>query len=147
MPFASASLLIIIFVLCLFAKLGGEHSVFRKHNILLTYCLVALSLTYPFLFFGTLFALSFLYILDRGVEYVNWPKLLPPTDIIQYDGPGFRTGPHGRGKGLSKLPIPLSLRRLWMNGRRKASIPHKLEEIEMGNGSSASRLTSRKRFE
>ncbi len=146
MPFVSASLLMIMVVLYLFAKLGGEHSVFRR-LCTLTYCLVALSLTYPFLFFGTLFAFSFLYILDRGVEYVNWPKLIPPTDVIQYDGPGFRTGPQGRGKGLSKLPIPLSLRRLWINGRRKTSIPHKLEEIEMGNGSSASRLTSRKRFE
>jgi hypothetical protein len=32
-----------------------------------------------------------------GIEYVSWPRLIPPTDIIYYEGPGYRSGHHGKG--------------------------------------------------
>ncbi|PWZ02824.1 putative SAC1-recessive suppressor of secretory defect [Testicularia cyperi] len=39
---------------------------------------------------------SFQYMVARGLDYVAWPTLNRPNDIIFYDGPGFRSGRKGR---------------------------------------------------
>jgi len=33
----------------------------------------------------------------NGIDYVSWPRLNSLTDIIHYNGPGFRSGRHGMG--------------------------------------------------
>ena len=37
------------------------------------------------------------FIILNGIEYVNWPKLIPLTDTIDYSGPGVGTSKKGRG--------------------------------------------------
>ncbi|OCH96696.1 hypothetical protein OBBRIDRAFT_830093 [Obba rivulosa] len=61
------------------------------------------SLFYYFLLWFTILALSLVFIFAHGIEYVNWPRLLPLTDIIYYEGPGFRSGHRGKGMGLPVL--------------------------------------------
>lgn len=39
---------------------------------------------------------SFHFMTSRGLDYVAWPTLNRPDDIIFYDGPGFKSGVHGR---------------------------------------------------
>jgi hypothetical protein len=39
------------------------------------------------------------FILIHGIDYVAWPRLIPLTDVIYYDGLGFRSGRHGMGIG------------------------------------------------
>lgn len=60
----------------------------------------------------------------HGIEYVAWPKLLPLTDVIHYDGPGFRSGHAGKGMGIaafkSDTPRPMKKAR------------NMLQEMEMG---------------
>ena len=41
-----------------------------------------------------------MFIVVHGVSYVNWPKLIPLTDIIEYSGPGTKTSKNGRGVPL-----------------------------------------------
>ena len=50
----------------------------------------------------TLVFLSVVFIFIHGIEYVNWPKLLPLSDIVHYDGPGFRKYWHGMGLDTKK---------------------------------------------
>lgn len=77
-----------------------------------------------------LLSLSLVFIFAHGLEYVNWPRLLPLTDIIYYDGPGFRSGAKGRGFGIPQLAIDAgATAKLRVSHRRAGS---KLEEIEMG---------------
>lgn len=60
----------------------------------------------------------------HGIDYVAWPRLIPPTDIIYYSGPGYRSGQNG--KGLSGKFIEKSG---WLgSGARRA----KVEEVELG---------------
>ncbi|EMD41635.1 hypothetical protein CERSUDRAFT_128571 [Gelatoporia subvermispora B] len=61
------------------------------------------SLFYYFLLWFAILALSLVFIFAHGIEYVNWPRLLPLTDIIYYEGPGFRSGHRGKGIGLPVL--------------------------------------------
>ncbi|KAF8317564.1 hypothetical protein DL93DRAFT_2165436 [Clavulina sp. PMI_390] len=95
------------------------------------------SLFYYVLFWFTLVALSAVYILGHGLEYVAWPRLNRPTEFLFYEGPGFRSGNHGKG---FKIPFNLD-RRLVKGGIRIggslttpiSSHRHsKTEEIEMG---------------
>ncbi|KAI0803150.1 SacI homology domain-containing protein [Irpex lacteus] len=88
------------------------------------------SLVYYFLLWFSLVALSLTFIFVHGIEYVNWPRLLPLSDIIHYDGPGFRSGHKGKGFGVPAL-----------DPRRVAAAPklthkrgntNKLDEIELG---------------
>ncbi|KAK0530681.1 Phosphoinositide phosphatase sac1 [Tilletia horrida] len=37
------------------------------------------------------------YIVDRGLEYVAWPTLNRPNEVMYYDGPGYSSGRYGRG--------------------------------------------------
>ena len=47
--------------------------------------------------------ISLAFIFVHGIDYVNWPRLQPLTDIIYYDGPGYRAHRHGMGLGLPAL--------------------------------------------
>ncbi|RPD81689.1 hypothetical protein L226DRAFT_527952 [Lentinus tigrinus ALCF2SS1-7] len=94
------------------------------------------SLFYYFLLWFTLAAVSLLFIFLHGIDYVNWPRLLPLTDIIYYDGPGYRAARHGMGLGLpalEKIKVKAAAQ-----ARSMAEQPHRrakskrLEEIEMG---------------
>lgn len=55
------------------------------------------ALVYYFLFWFVLLSLCLGFILVHGVDYVSWPRLIPPTKIIYYNGPGYRSGDHGKG--------------------------------------------------
>ena len=79
----------------------------------------------------TLVVLSVVFIFIHGIEYVNWPKLLPLSDIVHYDGPGFRSGHNGKGMGIPALDSR-SASRVAAQHKRALS---KLEEIEMGTKS------------
>jgi hypothetical protein len=96
---------------------------------------LAYSLFYFNVFWLCLVITSLIYILGHGVEYVAWPRLIPPTDFLMYEGPGFRSG--NKGKGF-KIPFNLD-RRLVKGGIRiggvYSNLSHrysKTEEIEMG---------------
>ncbi|GLB36461.1 putative sacI homology domain containing protein [Lyophyllum shimeji] len=55
------------------------------------------SLLYYFLLWFSLLAITLAFMVIHGIDYVAWPRLIPPTDIIYYTGPGFRSGHHGKG--------------------------------------------------
>ena len=86
------------------------------------------SLLYYFLFWFSLVTLSLSFILSHGIEYVNWPRLLPLDDIINYDGPGFRAAFNGKGFGIPALDTKV---KNWTSGHRR--LKSKLDEIEMGS--------------
>ncbi|PFH46638.1 hypothetical protein AMATHDRAFT_69424 [Amanita thiersii Skay4041] len=84
------------------------------------------SLMYYFVLWFFILALSLTFILAHGVDYVSWPRLNPPTNIIYYNGPGYRSGHHGKGvQGkFGKLNVQVGS---WLaNGKGKG------DEIEMG---------------
>jgi phosphatidylinositol 4-phosphatase len=69
----------------------------------------------------------------HGVDYVAWPRLIPPVDAIYYEGPGFRSGQRGKGFKLSFLSKHGvgGVRRV-LETRTKQLHTTKIEEIEMG---------------
>ncbi|THH19070.1 hypothetical protein EUX98_g8842 [Antrodiella citrinella] len=85
------------------------------------------SLLYYFLLWIFLAAISFTFIMIHGIEYVSWPRLLPLNDVIFYDGPGFRSGNHGKGFGIHALDSKVNAK---AKGRKRAH--SRLDEIEMG---------------
>ncbi|PIL29655.1 hypothetical protein GSI_08292 [Ganoderma sinense ZZ0214-1] len=89
------------------------------------------SLFYYFLLWVTLVVVSTAFIFIHGIDYVSWPRLLPPTDIIYYDGPGFRSAHHGKGLALPALEKAASAGVGEKEHRRARS--KKLDEIEMGS--------------
>ena len=91
------------------------------------------SLFYYFLLWFTVFTLSIVFIFAHGIEYVNWPRLLPLSDIVHYDGPGFRSGHKGKGLGIAAFDSRSAKPLVATKTRRRA--PGKLEEIEMGTKS------------
>jgi len=69
------------------------------------------------------------FILIHGIDYVAWPRLNPPTDIIYYTGPGYRSGHHGKGlNGQAELSWKHS--KGLGGGRRRAK--SNVEEVELG---------------
>jgi len=89
------------------------------------------SLVYYFLFWFTLLSAALVYIFVHGIDYVSWPRLLPPTDVIYYNGPGIRSGHHGKG---IKGPLGYSgvkERVKWL-GRGNLT-KSKVDEIELGD--------------
>ncbi|TIC14703.1 hypothetical protein E3Q01_00972 [Wallemia mellicola] len=50
-----------------------------------------------YLFFTNLVALSSVYIAKNGIDYVAWPRLRKLDNVINYQGPGYRSPAHGRG--------------------------------------------------
>lgn len=89
------------------------------------------SLFYYFLLWIALVVVSIAFIFIHGIDYVSWPRLQPPTDIIYYDGPGFRSAHHGKGLGLSTLEkagtAGVGEKE---HGRARSK---KLDEVEMGS--------------
>jgi hypothetical protein len=80
----------------------------------------------------TFASLSLLFIFIHGIDYVSWPRLIPPTDVIYYNGPGFRSGNNGKGLGSSdvgKLDSKASAK--WLSTGRKRTTS-RVEEIELG---------------
>jgi phosphatidylinositol 4-phosphatase len=86
------------------------------------------SLFYYFLLWFILVAVSLAFIFIHGIEYVNWPRLLPLSDIVHYDGPGFRSGHNG--KGLGKPSLDSAQDEKAFSKRRRAG--SRLGEVEMG---------------
>ncbi|KAG8962908.1 hypothetical protein FRC03_003637 [Tulasnella sp. 419] len=77
-------------------------------------------------------SLSALYIFIHGIEYVAWPRLNPPVDVIHYDGPGYKSPQRGRGQITANLPIPKWIRKHLVSSMKSSSSWNKLEEVEMG---------------
>ncbi|KAF9023437.1 hypothetical protein BDZ89DRAFT_1069917 [Hymenopellis radicata] len=77
------------------------------------------SLFYYFLLWITLLTVANGYMLINGIDFVSWPKLLPPTDVIYYNGPGFRSARNGMGLGGAKdLKVAVDKTAKWLNGGR-----------------------------
>lgn len=54
--------------------------------------------------FATIASVAFYGITQRGLQYVAWPTLNRPEDVMFYEGPGYSSGRHGRmGTANSKL--------------------------------------------
>ena len=71
------------------------------------------SLKYYFLFWILLFASSLVYIRAHGIDYVAWPRLNPPVDVIYYEGPGFRKHRNGMGFRWQLQRRTRQCRRMW----------------------------------
>ncbi|KAF8649823.1 hypothetical protein AX16_005588 [Volvariella volvacea WC 439] len=83
------------------------------------------------------------FILINGISYVAWPRLIPPTDIIYYQGPGHRSGYHGLGlKGAAEADKaePAKSTKPLAGPRRSKSKRHAVEELELGNINPKKRL-------
>lgn len=69
------------------------------------------------------------FVILHGIEYVSWPRLNPLTDIIYYNGPGFRSARHGMGIGAKEQPS-------WKQGKLLGSgvkwSKVAVEEVELG---------------
>lgn len=77
-----------------------------------------------------LFSMAMTFMFINGVDYVAWPKLNPMTDIIYYNGPGYRSAHHG--KGLNPKAEPGASKQRWLRrgaGRVKVG---SIEEVELG---------------
>jgi phosphatidylinositol 4-phosphatase len=79
----------------------------------------------------TFASLSLLFILIHGIDYVSWPRLIPPTDVIYYNGPGFRSGNNGKGLGSSAESPDYKASAKWLSTGRKRTAS-RVEEIELG---------------
>lgn len=84
------------------------------------------SLFYYFMLWFTLLSVVLLFILIHGIAYVSWPRLIPPTDVIYYSGPGFRSA--NNGKGINGDLTAKKVGR-WLRGGKA---PMGIEEVEMG---------------
>jgi hypothetical protein len=91
-------------------------------------CWLDYSLVYYFLFWFIVLSLSLAFVLVHGIDYVSWPQLIPPTNIIYYSGPGYRSGHHGKGIQGSFIKLNLEPAKWLTRGRLKG------EEIELGMG-------------
>lgn len=108
----------------------GSMVLMAPHFTLTLHIYTDYSLTYYFLLWFTLITISLAFIMIHGIEYVNWPRLVPLTDIIYYDGPGFRSANHGKGFGIPALDMKVGSKVLAKTRKRAGS---RLEEIEMGS--------------
>ncbi|KZS96176.1 hypothetical protein SISNIDRAFT_438817 [Sistotremastrum niveocremeum HHB9708] len=91
-----------------------------------------LSLTYYFLLWFVLLISAASYIFIHGIEYVSWPRLNRPVDIIHYEGPGFRGTRKGRGlKSSAFSKGHTGVKPETAKGRPRAM--SRTVEIEMGN--------------
>jgi phosphatidylinositol 4-phosphatase len=89
------------------------------------------SLIYYFALWFTLVVLSTVFIFIHGIDYVSWPRLLPLTEVIHYNGPGFRSGRHGTGFGLDVGKLKSGANAQWMT-RGTRRLDKQIEEIELG---------------
>lgn len=82
------------------------------------------SLFYYFAVWFSIAFLSFSFILLHGVSYVAWPRLIPATEAVYYNGPGFRSAHNGIGFGKLKEDFLAKQKVLMANGgatRRKGA--------------------------
>jgi len=87
------------------------------------------SLFYYFMLWFFLFSVAAAFMILHGIEYVAWPRLIPLTDIIYYNGPGFRSAHHG--KGFNGKHEPSWKKTKWLSsGARRGKVA--IEEIELG---------------
>jgi len=92
------------------------------------------SLFVYFLLWFAIFGISFAFILAHGIDYVSWPRLISLSSIINYDGPGYRDGNHGKGINIpaldmTQLKARTKAKMLARTYRRGVS---NMNEIEMG---------------
>lgn len=93
------------------------------------------SLLYYFMLWFVIASLAVVFMMVHGIEYVSWPRLIPPTDTIYYKGPGFRSAHNGKGF-TGPLAHKLDLfgqsnyfgSRLLLNGRKRALTVSGMEE-------------------
>lgn len=91
--------------------------VFESISIARSHLSTEYSLFYYFLLWFTLLAVAVTYMMINGIDFVSWPKLLPPTDLIYYNGPGFRSARHGMGlRGGKDLKVAVGKTAKWLNG-------------------------------
>ncbi|KAJ6627294.1 SacI homology domain-containing protein [Mycena sp. CBHHK59/15] len=91
------------------------------------------SLFYYFMLWFTLLSVSLIFIFIHGIDYVSWPRLIPSTDYIYYNGPGFRSAHHGKGFGGDNAPktrTGTSISTKWLNSGRKRAATGMVEEGE-----------------
>ncbi|KAF9073776.1 SacI homology domain-containing protein [Rhodocollybia butyracea] len=88
------------------------------------------SLVYYFFLWIMLLLAATIFMVTYGIDYVSWPRLIPLTSTIYYDGPGYRSAKHGMGlKGMDvKLGLDQSAK--WLSDKRKVAIE---ENIPMVN--------------
>lgn len=79
----------------------------------------------------TFASLSLIFIFIHGIEYVSWPRLIPPTDVIYYNGPGFRSGNKGKGFGGTLGSLGTKTNTRWLSTGRKRTTSN-ITEIELG---------------
>ena len=81
-------------------------------------------------------AVALVFIFIHGIEYVNWPRLQPLTDIIYYEGPGYRSGHRGKGLGLPALEkvtaSATAQAQLLAQQQHQRAKSKRLNEVEMG---------------
>lgn len=106
---------------------GASHHLVQPMYQVLNF-LTEYSLLYYFLLWFTVFAAALAFIFAHGIQYVAWPKLNPLTDIIYYDGAGFRSAHHG--KGLQATEHLDFRKNKWV--RATKPIRHAVEELELG---------------
>ncbi|OJA20427.1 hypothetical protein AZE42_09470 [Rhizopogon vesiculosus] len=93
------------------------------------------SLSYYFTLWFIIASLTIMFMMVHGIEYVSWPRLIPSTDVIYYEGPGFRSAHNGKGfTGSLGQKLDLSGQsdgfgaRLLLNGRKRALTVNGMEE-------------------
>lgn len=84
------------------------------------------SLFYYFMFWFSLLTAALMFMFIHGIDYVSWPRLIPLTDVIYYNGPGFRSGDHGKGL---RDNFGLARRAKWLGIKRAGS---GADHIELG---------------
>ncbi|CAE6466545.1 unnamed protein product [Rhizoctonia solani] len=86
------------------------------------------SLIYYHLIWLTFLILSIFFIQSHGTAYVAWPRLNASAvrDVLEYDGPGYRSKQHGRGTDKKRGGV-----RMGHVGSDKGSVG-RMEEVEMG---------------
>ncbi|TFK41302.1 inositol/phosphatidylinositol phosphatase [Crucibulum laeve] len=87
------------------------------------------SLFYYFMLWFTLMSIALIFMLIHGIDYVAWPRLIPPTDVIYYNGPGFRSARNGMGLNPKVAGELGKQHNLWLGSGRVRTAT---EEVEMG---------------
>lgn len=128
MPYVTTASLFMICAGLTLPRTSGKTLPLVKSTVLNQSWPVDYSLFYYFTLWYIFAALSLMFIFIHGIEYVSWPRLIPSTDVIYYNGPGFRSG--HKGKGFVKMGSKASSKML-SSGRKRAM--SNTEEIELGN--------------
>lgn len=83
------------------------------------------SLLYYFFLWFAVLAAALTFMIIHGVQYVAWPRLNPLTDIIYYNGPGYRSAHHGKGLQATAY-LNAGKNKLVTTGK------HSVEQVELG---------------